>query len=166
MQDGGVGAMVSKKELQGFLLDVLDTHQDPTGRVLVALGALRGRYGYVPEEALDVLAGLVGVTRRRLESVCAFFPDFSTVPIGDHVVIVYDGTACHAQGAREIVQAVEQALEVKVGQTTPDGRFTLKTVGCVGSCGQAPIMIIDAKTHARVRLSEAAQIARLVDDED
>lgn len=163
---GGEGVVLTKGELQDFLSGVLDAHQDPTGRVLVSLGALRDRYGYVPEEALGVLAGLMGVTRHRLESVCAFFPDFSTVPTGDHAVIVCDGTACHAQGAREIVQAVEQALGVKVGQTTPDGRFTLKTVGCVGSCGQAPIMIVDAKTHARVRLSEAAQIARLVADED
>lgn len=152
------------EEVKVFLEDFLAQHSDPTGRVLAALGALRARYGYVPEEGLHVLSELLDVSLKRLESVCAFFPDFSTTPVGDHVVAVCDGTACHAGGSREIVQAVEQALGVKVGQTTPDGRFTLRTVGCVGSCGQAPIMVIDGATHARVRLSDATQVARLVDD--
>ncbi|WP_165171633.1 NAD(P)H-dependent oxidoreductase subunit E [Adlercreutzia sp. ZJ242] len=143
--------------------EALALHPDPTGQVLGVLNYLQKRFRYVPDGALEELSRQTGVGLVRLREVRSFFHEYSEEPVGEHLVLVCDGTACHAGGSRSIIQALEGALGINVGQTTADGLFTLRKVGCLGSCGSAPVMVVDAKTYARVRLTDASQIARLIE---
>lgn len=142
-----------------------DFSSDPTGSVLMALDAIQTRFGYVPKESFCTFADAFNIPIERFEAVCDFFKSFTTEPVGEHIIEVCDGTACHMQQAPEILQLLEQTLNIEVGHTTPDGQFTLRVVRCVGSCGSAPVASIDGKMIAKIRLADAAQIMRYADDD-
>jgi len=147
--------------------DILDfalaRHTDPTGQVLNVLTEIQAEFRYIPVEALQELSRRTGIAFARLYSLCTFFQDFSLEPVGKYLVMVCDGTACHIRGAMDIVHALENVLGIQAGQTTPDERFTLRTVHCVGSCGLAPIVVMNIYTFGRVRLAEAAHILKVVE---
>jgi NADH-quinone oxidoreductase subunit E len=153
----------NRQEILQVVEAVLRRYQDPTGLALNALNDIQAHFRYLPEEALLELAERTGIPYSRLVSMGSFFEDFSLVPIGQYLVKVCDGTACHTRGASELVQALQKKLGIQVGQTTPDGLFTLRTVHCVGACSLAPIIIVDGKTLGRVKLGEAAQALKLLD---
>lgn len=156
----------TRDEIEASVVSIAESlSSDPTGRVLMTLDALQARFGYVPKEALVSLSGKLGVPVDQLDHVCDFFVGFSTEPLGEHVIEVCDGTACHMQRAPEIIQLLEKTLGIEVGHTTPDGRYTLRTVRCVGSCGSAPIASVDGKMLAKVSLADAAQMTRYADAE-
>ena len=150
----------SEDRLAEVLDEALARYDEPTGQVLGVLGCVQDAFGYVPQEGLDLASERLGVPRARLEAVCAFFRGFATTPLGRCVLVVCDGTACHAAGAPELVQLLEKTLGISAGQTTPDGEFSLLTTRCVGSCGLAPILQVDGRTVARVKLSDVAQMVK------
>ncbi len=137
---------------------------DPTGRTLFALDAIQERFGYVPDEALGALGALLDIPAEQLRSVRDFFSGYYAEPIGEHVIEICDGTACHLRRAPEIIQLIEQVLDLEVGQTSLDGKCTLRAVKCVGSCGSAPVVSIDGRTIAKMSLPDAAQIVRFTDE--
>lgn len=148
--------------IEAALDEALEIYNEPTGQVLGVLGFLQERFGYIPQTALDAASERLGISRKRLEAVCEFFRDFTTTPLGRHVFIVCDGTACHTTGAPETLQLLEQTLGIRAGQTTEDGKFSLLTTRCVGSCGLAPILMIDGQMRAHVRLSDVVQMVKQV----
>lgn len=139
----------------------LSRYPDPTGQALNILNDIQAQFRYLPEAALHEISQRTGIPYPRLYSIATFFEDFSLDPVGQYLVKVCDGTACHTRGAPELVQALEDKLGIRVGETTPDGLFTLRTVHCVGACGLAPIIIVNTHTLGRVRLNEAAQAIRI-----
>lgn len=151
---------VDEARVRAAVDEALRIYDDPTGQVLGVLDFVQERFGYVPDEALACLAEACGASVRRLEAVREFFRGFSATPRGRHVLVVCDGTACHTRGAPEIVQLLEESLGIRVGETTPDGEYTLLAAHCMGSCGSAPILQVDGRVFARVRLSDVVQTVR------
>jgi len=149
-----------KAAIQEVLDLALERYTDPAGQVLNVLTEIQAEFRYIPIYALDEMSRRTGVPFARLFSICTFFRDFSLEPVGEYLIQVCDGTACHTRGSMDIVHALENALGIKVGQTTPDGKFTLRTVYCVGSCGLAPIIVMNTRTFGRIRLAEAAQVLK------
>lgn len=152
-----------QREIHQVVDNALHQYPDPTGQVLNVLNEIQTHFRYLPEAALSYLSSRTGIPYSKLYSIGSFFEDLSFDPVGQYLIKVCDGTACHTRGAPELVQALEEKLGIKAGQTTPDGLFTLRTVHCVGACGLAPIIIVDGKTLGRVKLKEAAQALRLVE---
>jgi NADH-quinone oxidoreductase subunit E len=89
--------------------------------------------------------------------VATFYTQFRLKPAGKHLIRVCHGTACHVGGAGAISEALEEALQVKDGQTTSDGKFTLESVACLGCCSLAPVMMIDGETYGRLTKESAAK---------
>lgn len=114
--------------------------------------------GYLPREALNIVAEEVDVPLSRLYSLATFYKAFSLVPRGRHIVHVCTGTACHVRGAVKLLDKLEQTLEVKNGETTPDGRFTLEEVRCVGCCGLAPVIVIDEEFHGKLTQKDIGKV--------
>lgn len=142
------------KELRDFLEARIAEHGNGAGSVLNVLNDVQDAYRYVPVEALYGMSIITGRSFAELCSVVSTFDNLTTDPVGKHLILVCDGTACHAVGAGDIIRTLEDKLGIACGQTTPDGEFTLKSVFCVGACSLAPIVIIDDAFCGHVRLSE------------
>ena len=126
-------------------------HYGKRDRSLIAmLQDIQKEKGYLPKEALKIVAEEVDVPLSRLYSLATFYKAFSLVPRGRHIVHVCTGTACHVRGAMKLIDKLEQTLEIKNSETTQDNRFTLEEVRCVGCCGLAPVVVIDEEFHGKL----------------
>lgn len=121
----------------------------PDGRA-ASIGALRivqRHRGWVPDEAIEPVAALIGISAADLEGVATFYSLIFRHPVGRHVIKVCDSIACFLVGYEEIRARLEQKLGLSMGQTSADGRFTLLPICCLGTCDHGPAMMIDDDTH-------------------
>lgn len=104
-------------------------------------------YRYLPCEVLERVADRLDVPLARVFSVSTFYRAFALSPQGEHVVQVCTGTACHIRGASRLIDELGRELHVAPGETTPDLRFTVRTVNCLGACAMAPVLVVGDRYH-------------------
>jgi len=126
-------------------------HRDRAGGLIPLLQAAQGLYGYLPEPVMKRIAGGLGISYSEVAGVVGFYSYFSTRPRGRHLIRVCLGTACYVRGGRDVLDVLRTELGVEVGETTPDGEFTLEVGRCFGACGLAPVITIDDQVYQRVR---------------
>jgi bidirectional [NiFe] hydrogenase diaphorase subunit len=117
------------------LLEVLNTAQEV--------------FGYLSEELLIYVSRHLSVPMSRVYGVATFYHRFTFTPLGEHNCIICTGTACHVKGSDRIVQALADAFGIKAGETTGDGLFSLTTARCLGSCGLAPVVVLDGQVAGK-----------------
>lgn len=117
-------------------------------------------YGYLPEGALQEVADFVGMPLSRVYGVATFYNQFRLTPLGENVVRVCRGTACHVNNSANILFALETALNIKAGQTTRDKKFTLETVACIGACSIAPVITVNDDYHGRISVKDVPNIIK------
>ncbi|MGB2824914.1 MAG: NADH-quinone oxidoreductase subunit NuoE, partial [Phycisphaerae bacterium] len=114
------------------------------------LQEMQDRFGYLPPAALAGISRRMRIPLSRVYGVVSFYAQFYTEPRGRHTVRCCRGTACHVKGADRIIDAVQKALGIEEGQTTPDMLFYLETVACLGTCFLAPAMMIDNQYYGKL----------------
>ena len=119
---------------------------------------LQERLGYVPTDALGEIARTLGVTEADVAGTLSYYPDLRTQPGGRHLIRVCMGESCLANHGARVLCALRERLHVEVGGTTPDSRFTLEKVYCVGNCAVSPSVLIDGDLYGRVTPAEVATI--------
>lgn len=127
------------------LQEVLEEYETKPGAVIPVLQKAQEIYGWLPEEVLRVVAEGMNVPLSKIYGVATFYSQFYLKRRGRHIVQQCDGTACHVRGAARIIDMVEKHLGIKAGETTPDYRVTYEVVYCLGSCGLAPVAMVDDK---------------------
>ena len=115
-------------------------------------------YRYIPRTVLEHVASSRGVRLAELLRVASFYDQFRLQPVGRHVVEVCAGTSCHARGSRVLGEQLEKTIGVRAGETDQAGRFTLRTVRCLGLCASSPAMRIDGQSFGRVSLDRVPEI--------
>ena len=150
---------IDREEARRLVDGVVARYPDRTGQLLNVLNDVQETYRHLPGEALDRIAEVMGVPVARLVRMGDFFNNLSLDPVGRVIVDVCDGTACHTLGATRLVAEFEKKLGIKVGETTEDGLITLRTVGCVGACGIAPVVVAEGDAYGRVRVMQVGDIA-------
>lgn len=133
-----------------MLTAILDRCRTKPPNILQTLIAVQVELGHVPLEAVPELARALGVTEADIAGVLSFYPDLRTQPTGRHLIRVCTGESCVANHCSRILDALRERLGINVGQTTPDGRFTLERVYCVGNCAVSPTVMVDEQVHGRV----------------
>ncbi|MBT9165783.1 MAG: NADP-reducing hydrogenase subunit HndA [Chloroflexi bacterium] len=129
------------------------------GKLIPMLQQIQERFGYLPEEEMVKVAQLCGVTESKVFGAASFYAQFRFTPIGRNRVMVCRGTACHVQGAPQIMETIERELSIKEGQTTPDLEYTLESVACIGCCALAPCIMINNKdVHGRLTPQKVTEI--------
>ncbi|MDI6709216.1 MAG: NAD(P)H-dependent oxidoreductase subunit E [Bacillota bacterium] len=113
------------------------------GMLVHALQDIQGVFGYLPEDAVRVLAEELGIPLSHVWGVASFYDRFRFTPRGRNTVRVCTGTACQVQGSRSVLQQAEKLLGLRNGETSADLSFTLETVNCVGCCGLAPVVVVN-----------------------
>ncbi|MEW6726875.1 MAG: NAD(P)H-dependent oxidoreductase subunit E [Bacillota bacterium] len=122
---------------------ILVPHIGRQGTLVDALHDVQQAFGYLPEQALRVLADELKVSLAQVWGVASFYDRFYSEPRGRNVVRVCTGTACQVRGSQSVLQRLEKAMGLKNGETTADRAFTLETVNCVGCCGLAPVVVVN-----------------------
>jgi len=122
---------------------IIADYQGQKWALIPLLQEIQQVYGYIPPEAIPSIARGLGLFPSQVQGVITFYEQFHTTPRGKNIVRVCRGTACHVRGGRTILKLVKQSLNIEEGETTPDLRFTLETVPCLGTCFLAPTMMIN-----------------------
>jgi NADH-quinone oxidoreductase subunit E len=127
----------------------------PTQTELIPiLHAVQAEYGYVPKEAIARISRFLHVSEGEIFGVLTFYKGFSLEPRGKFLITVCLGTACHVRGGANIAAELERRLKIKAGGTTPDRKFSLETVNCLGCCAIGPVVVVNGTYHARVSLKK------------
>jgi NADH-quinone oxidoreductase subunit E len=129
---------------------IIKKYEGDKGQLVSILQDIQTEYHYLPKQALDEVITLLGVPASQVYSVATFFKAFSLTPRGRHLIKVCLGTACHVRGAAKVVEKMELDLGVKRTETTPDLKYTLETVNCVGCCALGPMVMVDEKYHGQI----------------
>jgi NADH:ubiquinone oxidoreductase subunit E len=124
------------------------------------LQAVQERFRFLPLEALEYIAEKTEISATELYGVATFYAQFRMTPVGEHLVKVCHGTACHVGGADGLTEALEGELGVKVesGGTTPDMKLTVDRVACVGCCSLAPVVMVDGTTYGRLDRKKVVKV--------
>jgi NADH:ubiquinone oxidoreductase subunit E len=144
------------RELQQFI----DANRQVAGPLIQVLHRAQKIFGYLPEDVQKYVARELRLPLSQVHGVVTFYNFFRTEPMGDHLINVCLGTACHVKGASEIIKSMEKYLAIRMGGTTVDRLFTLSSARCFGACGLAPCMMIDNEVYGRLNPTKATQIVQ------
>jgi len=144
--------------MEETLQEIFSRHHGTRDALIPILQDIQGSFGYLPPEAMDAAARFCRVAPVEVYGVATFYAQFKFQPMGKNIVMVCQGTACHVMGGERVLQEIERRLEVKPGQTTEDGEYTLETVACIGACGLAPAVIVNKETHGQMKPERVAEI--------
>ena len=150
--------LTEEKQLTEKVDSILDNHQRDQSMLVAILQDIQSEYNYLPREALEKVSEGLSVPLSRAFSVATFFKALSLEPRGRHLINVCLGTACHVRGAVRVLETMERELAIDSGETTPDLRFTLETVNCVGACALGPVVIVDGEYHGQMKTEKVKDV--------
>ena len=133
----------ARRELEA----ILARYPDREAAILPALHLAQREFGYVSDEAIVYVADLLGFTPARIEGVATFYTMYNRKPVGKYHLQICRNLSCSLMGAEHLIEHVSKRLGIRPGETTPDGKFTMSQVECLGSCGTAPVLQLNDDYH-------------------
>jgi NADH-quinone oxidoreductase subunit E len=130
-----------------LLNEVLSKYKSIKGSLITILQHAQDIYGYLPLSVLEYIAQETGVKSAQVFGVATFYAQFRLSPIGENLIMLCKGTACHVNGADKIEEAIIEELNIHDGETTEDRLFTLNNVACLGCCSLSPVMMVNGETY-------------------
>jgi NADP-reducing hydrogenase subunit HndA len=134
------------------------------GELINVLHKVQSEFGYLPAEIQEVVAGALNVSLAKVYGVVTFYSFFTMIPKGRHPISICTGTACYVRGAEKVLDEFKKELGIKVGESTPDGKFSLTCLRCVGACGLAPVVLVGEKTYGRLAPDDVKTILKEYED--
>ena len=141
--------------------ELIDRYPRSSESVIMILQEIQREYHYLPPEGIKQTAEALDVPLSKIYSIASFYKSLSLKPKGENVIRVCEGTACHIRGAKLIREQIETKLGILAGETTPDGKFSIEVVACVGACAMAPVVMVNDKYHGSVRVSSAKKLVKV-----
>jgi NADH-quinone oxidoreductase subunit E len=132
------------------------------GSLIPVLQRSQEAFGYLSSETLKGISKEINISLSDIYGVVTFYSQFRLKPSGKHIIKVCHGTACHVGESEGISEALEDELKITHGETTPEGKFTLERVACLGCCSLAPCIMINNETYGRLTPDKARQIVRSI----
>jgi NADH:ubiquinone oxidoreductase subunit E len=126
---------------------ILEGRRSEPQQLIEVLQDVQECYGYIPEEAMQVIAKELGVPIMEVYRVASFYKAFSLTPRGRNIVTICMGTACHVRGAKLLPNQISGQLGISAGETTMDGQFTVEHVNCLGACALGPVVVHNETYH-------------------
>lgn len=142
------------------LPDIFGRYPQKPQSLIAVLQDIQKEFNFLPCEALKETAKHLDVPLSKVFSVSTFYNAFSLNPKGEKVIRICMGTTCHIRGAGLIQDQLESKLGIKAGQTTSDMKFTIEVVNCVGACSMAPVVIVNDKYYADVKVNQTKKILK------
>ncbi|HSV87859.1 MAG TPA: NAD(P)H-dependent oxidoreductase subunit E [Bacteroidales bacterium] len=131
-----------------------------SGELINVLHKTQEHFGYLPAEVQEEVAKGLGISVAKVYGVVTFYSFFTMIPKGRFPISICTGTACYVRGAEKLLDELKRILKVPVGETTPDGKFSITCLRCVGACGLAPLIMVGEKTYGRVTIDGVKDILK------
>jgi NADH:ubiquinone oxidoreductase subunit E len=147
---------MNEKNLDKVLTDTRTQQKD----LIHILHKIQSEFGYIPPDAVGAVSEHLRISESEIYGVLTFYNAFSLTPKGEFTMTVCLGTACHVRGGPQIVEEMERKLGIKVGETTPDEKFTLETVNCLGCCAIGPVVVVNQKYYSHITLKKIDSILK------
>lgn len=138
--------------------EIIARYQDEKTPLMMILSDIQKEYGYIPLEVQELVSEKTGVPVAEIYGVVTFYSFFSLNPKGKYVIGVCLGTACYVKGSQQVIDKFSEILNIKPGETSEDGLFTLDALRCIGACGIAPAITINGKVYPKVAVSSVPGI--------
>lgn len=140
------------------LKEVIESNKAKKGSLMPVLHEAQKIFGYLPIEVQKVISEGLNVPLAEIYGVATFYSQFSLIPKGQYTIGVCLGTACYVRGSQEILDEIKKKLDIDVGGTTKDMKFTLQATRCLGACGLAPVMTINEDVYGKLKVEEVSDI--------
>lgn len=140
----------TEQEKYDRIAEVIEEYKGMEGSLIQILHMAQGIYGCLPLQLQQFIAERLGKPLSEVSGVVSFYSLFTTVPRGENTIRVCLGTACYVRGGKKIIEKLREILNIEVGGTTADGKFTLEVMRCIGACGLAPAITINDKVYKQV----------------
>jgi NADH-quinone oxidoreductase subunit E len=150
---------VSEEAISQFRSE-LSARSKQKGALILLLQSAQETFGYIPENVIYEISEMTEIPAADIYGVITFYAQFRLKPMGKHVIRICEGTACHVNGARGILQTLQDELSIGVGDTTEDGLFTLLSVACLGCCSLSPVIMIDGETYGSLTADRTRKIIK------
>jgi len=147
------------EEFKPFNVD-LWKYDGHAGALIPLLQSAQDTYGYVSERAIDYISHVTGIPAAEIYGVVTFYAQFRTQPLGEKVIKVCNGTACHVNGVKEIANTLIDELGINYEETTEDGKFSMVSVACLGCCSLAPVVMVNNETFGRLTPQSSRRLVR------
>jgi len=138
--------------------DILSRYPNKMAATIPVLHLCQDQNGWISQDVIDFVAQRLEVTTAHVQGVVTFYTLFNQKPVGKHTVWVCHTLSCALMGADEVLHHCEKKLGIHVGETTKDGKVTLRTAECLAACGQAPMMQVDKTYHENLKLADVDRI--------
>ncbi len=160
--DGGVRPTLAAEMDLSFVDELVARMGRGKEAAIPLLQAIQTHYRYLPDEALRRLCELTEITPAEIAGTSSFYGQFRRSPVGEHIVRVCHGTACHVSGARQITEELRRYLAIPDGEDTDAARmFTLDEVACLGCCSLAPVLMVDGHTAGKLTPATACDALKV-----
>ena len=140
------------------ITEICNRYKNERTPLMMILSEVQREFGYIPLEVQELISDKTGIPVSDIYGVVTFYSFFSLTPKGKYVVGVCLGTACYVKGAQQVLDKFAELLNIKAGETTADGLFTLEALRCIGACGIAPALTINGKVYPKVAVADVAKI--------
>ena len=140
------------------LQEILNTFTPQKEHLIPVLQKVQEELGYISDDSVKEISRYMKIGMSEIFGVLTFYGLFRTKPTGKNVIMVCRGTACHIRGGERLLTAVENKLGIHEGESTPDLKYTLETIACIGCCALAPTMMVGKETHGRMSPQKVTEI--------
>ncbi len=144
--------------------EVLPRYEKKMGALLPILNDVQHRYRHIPHQAMEEVAELLGIQPADVLDTVSFYEEFRTRPAGTYVIGVCQSVACEVCGHEAILDHLRDRLDIEPGETTEDGKFSLMTVECLGSCDTAPVALVNARLHEKLTIESLDELLETLPD--
>lgn len=141
-----------------FMKDLFDTYKPIKDNLIQMLNEVQDYYGYIPIEAQKELSEFLDIPMAEIYGVVTFYSRFSLKPKGTYNISVCLGTACFVKGSQKIMDRLLERLQIKPGETTKDGKFSIEETRCVGACGLAPVFTVNGEVYGKATVQKLDQV--------
>ena len=150
--------MSNETDVSGRLDEILSDYPIEKSNIIPILQAVQTEFGYLSQECISAIARYLRLSESVVYGVSTFYAQFKFVPVGEKLIRVCRGTACHVRGVSRVLDETSKLLGIGPGETTDDLKYSLETIACFGSCALAPVMVVNEAVHGKVTPDKVKKI--------
>ena len=140
------------------VIEFIEAYKGTKGALIPVLHEVQEHFGYIPYEAQTLIAEGLDVPASEVYGVVTFYSRFTLKPTGKYKVSVCLGTACYVKGSGDIIEEISKELDLPVGSTSSDGKYSLEATRCIGACGLAPVLTVNGEVYGRLTKADVPGI--------